>query len=396
MIVDENDVATRLKRLADEMDENGQLADPTWRQAFLTVHRHVFVPRFWRDEEPGAFPARWRMIDNATVDHPEWLEAVYSNRTLATELTGVPAKGAPGMHPQVTSSTTMPSLVMAMLEALDVRDGMDVLEIGTGTGYNAALLCERLGDAHVTTIDVGPELTALARVRLAAHGYHPHVVTGDGADGVPDRAPLDRVVATCGLDQVPQAWIDQTRDGGKILVNVLGPWNLFTLVLLTVHGDTASGRFLAQWGGFMPRRTDPTRAFDYTVRVSRVATDPAESYSKLDPQSLSDDSAFGMIAQSVLAGVVSQRIYVDGSESLATEIGTKDGSSWAVVHHDANGERGFRVTQAGPRRLWEEIELLHREWVVHGRPAHDRFGLTVGGGSTPVLWLDKPDGPHWS
>jgi hypothetical protein len=96
-----------------------------------------------------------------------------------------------------------------------LHDGMDVLEIGTGTGYNAALLCERLGHAHVTTIDIGPELTALARVRLAEHGYWPHVATGDGACGVPGRDPFNRIVATCGLDAVPQAWIDQTRDAAR-------------------------------------------------------------------------------------------------------------------------------------------------------------------------------------
>lgn len=393
MIVDDDDVALRLKRLADEMEEKGQLTDPAWRRAFLAVRRHVLVPRYWMDEEPGAFPARWRMIDNATVDHPAWLEAVYSNQTLATELTGVPAKGAPGMHPQVTSSTTMPSLVMAMLEALDVHDGMDVLEIGTGTGYNAALLSERLGDAHVTTIDIGPELTALARVRLAAHGYHPHAVTGDGADGAPERAPFDRVIATCGLDQVPQAWIDQTRDGGKILVNVLGPWNGFALVLLTVHGDSASGSFLAQTGGFMPRRIDPTRAADYTVRVSRTVEEPTESYSTVDPQALTNDSAIGLIAQSVLAGVVSHLSYVDDSENLGTEIGTADGSSWAMVHHTSD-KHGHRVLQAGPRRLWDEIEAVHREWIAHDRPTHDRFGLTVDGRSAPVLWLDSPDSAH--
>ncbi|GAA1273327.1 methyltransferase domain-containing protein [Pseudonocardia aurantiaca] len=395
MIVDAGDVALRLKRLADELEEKGRLRDPAWRRAFLAVRRHVFVPRFWRDEEPGAFPARWRMIDNATVDHPEWLDAVYSDRTLATELTGIPAKGAPGMHPQVTSSTTMPSLVMAMLEALDVHDGMDVLEIGTGTGYNAALLCERLGEAHVTTIDVGPELTALASVRLDAHDYHPHVVTGDGAEGVSDRAPFDRIVATCGLDAVPQAWIDQTRDGGKLLVNVLGPWNAFAMVLLTVHGDTASGPFLAQSGGFMPRRTDPERAHDYTVAVQRVASGPVDEwYSMLDPQTLYTDPTFGLIAQTKLAGVGSRQIYVDDSENLGTEMATGDGTSWAVVHHNRHGERGFHASQAGRRRLWDEIEALHREWLGHGRPAHDRYGLTVGGEAPPVLWLDGPDGPQ--
>jgi hypothetical protein len=245
------------------------------------------------------------------------------------------------------------------------------------------------------TIDIGPELTALALVRLAEHGYRPFVATGDGAEGVPERAPHDRVIATCGLHEVPQAWIDQTRHGGKILVNMLGPWNGFAMVLLTVHGDTASGRFQRQWGGFMPRRTDPARAYDYAVRTARNATDPTESHTVLDPQTLDGDTSFGLVAQSVLSGVVSCQIFVDGTKNLATEIITSDGSSWAVAHHEAERDLGHRVLQAGPRRLWDEIEAVHHKWEVHDRPAHDRFGLTVGGGATPVLWLDSPD-VSWS
>jgi protein-L-isoaspartate O-methyltransferase len=396
VIVDEDDVTLRLKRLADELEGKGLLCDPAWRRAFLAVRRHVFVPRYWNDEEPGAFPARWRMIDNATVDHPEWLAAAYSDRTLATGLTGVPAKGAPGMHPQVTSSSTMPSLVMAMLEALDVHDDMDVLEIGTGTGYNAALLSARVGDSHVTTIDVDPELTALAAVRLGAHGYYPQVVTGDGAEGAARQAPFDRIIATCGFGQVPASWIDQTRDGGKIVVNLLGPWNRFALVLLTVHDGVAAGRFLAQSGGFMPRRTDPDQAFDYAVTVRRDAADPAESHSDLDPQTLYLEPAFGLIAQTALAGVASRQIYVDGGENLGTEIATADGSSWTVVHHTRDRARGFRLSQAGERRLWDEIEALHGTWVAHGRPGCDQFGITIDGDWPPALWLHESHSPRWS
>lgn len=98
MIVDDGEVAARLKALADQLQAKGLLGDPRWREAFLAVRRHVFVPRFWRDEAPGVFPARWRMVDNATVEHPDWLDAVYSNVTLATEPTGVPAHSRPGMH----------------------------------------------------------------------------------------------------------------------------------------------------------------------------------------------------------------------------------------------------------------------------------------------------------
>jgi hypothetical protein len=88
--VDDADVQRRLDQLANQLVERGELRSPEWRQAFRTVRRHVFVPRYWHDEEPGAFPARWRMVDNATRDHHEWLDALYSNRTLATDLTGLP------------------------------------------------------------------------------------------------------------------------------------------------------------------------------------------------------------------------------------------------------------------------------------------------------------------
>jgi len=354
-IVDERDVQERLAKLADELAASGDLRSAAWRSAFLAVRRHVFVPRYWHDEEPGAFPARWRMVDRATEDHQEWLDAVYSNRTLATELSGVPAATGEGMHPQVISSTTMPGLVIAMLEDLDVRDEHTALEIGTGAGYNAALLCQRLGDAHVSSVDIDPELVALARVRLANHGYRPHLVTGDGSAGMPHRAPFDRIIATCGVDRIPHAWIEQTRDGGKIMANLRGPFNSYALVLLAVHDGGASGRFLAQSGGFMPLRAAPEQAFDYTVSPNKGAPDPSNGHSQLDPQVAYSDPTWGLLAQTHLTGHTCRLVYVDDQdEQLGTEISTPDGSSWAVVHHTA-GEGGYRTQQAGPRRLWDEL-----------------------------------------
>jgi protein-L-isoaspartate O-methyltransferase len=79
----------------------------------------------------------------------------------------------------------MPSLMAQMLEALDVRDEHRVLEIGTGTGYNAALLCHRLGSNNVVSIDIDATLVAVAKNRLAALGHHPTLVVGDGTAGLP-------------------------------------------------------------------------------------------------------------------------------------------------------------------------------------------------------------------
>ncbi len=389
---DEADVQRRLERLADQLADSGELRSPEWRQAFLAVRRHVFVPRYWHDEEPGAFPARWRMVDNATRDHHEWLDAVYSNRTLATDLTGTPTTTGDGMHPQVTSSITMPGLVMTMLEDLDIADGMRVLEIGTGTGYNAALLCERLGESNVTSIDIDPELVALAGVRLANHGYRPHLVAGDGAAGVPERAPFDRIIASCAVDRIPYPWIEQTRTGGKIMANIRGPFTAYTLILLTVHDGTASGSFLPHSGSFMPLRTDPARPFNYTVTIRCAATDAAEGRSPLDPQKAYDDQTWGLLAQTHLAGLACRQIYVNDDEHLGTELATPDGSSWAVAHHTPD-DNGHPTQQAGPRRLWDELEQLYQHWTILGRPAYHRFGLTLSR-HRQALWLDHPDSSH--
>ncbi len=391
--VDPDDAARRLTDLADQLADAGKLRTPEWRAAFLAVRRDVFVPRFWHDEEPGAFPARWRMIDNATTDHDVWLDAIYSDRTLATELTGVPTVGG-SRHPQVTSSTTMPGLVMAMLEDLDVADGMKVLEIGTGTGYNAALLCQRLGDDHVTSIDISPELIALAGVRLAAHGFSPHLIAGDGAEGAPRRAPFDRIIATCGLHQVPRAWLDQTRDGGKILLNLLGPFNPFALVLLTVTGDTASGRILPQSGNFMPRRTRPDQAADYTVAIHRPTDGTSDSYAEgctaLDPRAAYTDRHWALFVQAHLPNLVSRQVYIDANEHLGTELATADNTSWALVHHDPDGA-GHRVEQSGPRHLWNELEELHALWTATDRPTADRIRFTLHPNGETTAWVDDRD-----
>lgn len=127
-----------------------------------------------------------------------------------------------------------------MLAELRVRDGDRVLEIGAGTGYNAALLAHRLGDDRVTTVDLEPEITEAARRHLAAAGYHPVVVTGDGARGVPERAPFDRIIATCTLASVPTAWLAQCRPGARIL----SPLATGLIVLTVRDAGHAEGRFL--------------------------------------------------------------------------------------------------------------------------------------------------------
>ena len=160
---------------------------------------------------------------------------------------------------------------------------MRVLEIGTGTGYNAALLlCERLGSDWVTSVDIDPQLVALARERLAANGYTPTLAAVDGARGYPAGAPYDRIIATCSVPAVPPAWLNQTTPGGMIMVDVRGMIG-GTVARLTVGDDgTATGRFQPHYREFMPLRADADMFAPMRPR-SVLSADAADSVSTLDP-----------------------------------------------------------------------------------------------------------------
>lgn len=169
-----------------------------------------------------------------------WLRGVYADAPLATRL----------RDGELVSSSSQPSLMARMLAELRVSAGDRVLEIGAGTGYNAALLAHRLGDDLVTTVDLEPEITESARSHLADAGYRPTVVTGDGSRGVPERAPYDRIIVTCALTSIPRAWLAQCSPGARILAPLATG-----LIALTVRDPAhAEGTFLNTAAYFVPLR----------------------------------------------------------------------------------------------------------------------------------------------
>lgn len=241
--------ATHLKRdmelssalrteLVERLRAAGELTDPRWRRAFAEVPRELFVPVYYT----GAVGGHRRLSggDPDPLGHENWLVGAYADEPLATRV----------RDGELMSSSSQPSLMARMLSALNVQDGHRVLEIGTGTGYNAALLAHRLGDGNVTTADLDPEITASARDHLTEAGFHPEVVTGDGALGCPWRAPFDRILATCAVSRVPPAWIAQTRPDGLILA----PLATGLLALRVVDATHAEGRFLRTPAYFVPLR----------------------------------------------------------------------------------------------------------------------------------------------
>ncbi|WP_242902838.1 methyltransferase domain-containing protein [Actinomadura terrae] len=205
--------------------------------------------------------AGWLVPLRRTDDPERWHELVAADAPVVTQVAPDPALPPGDADPATgkgmisTGSSSAPFVMARLIEAMDVEPGMRVLEIGTGTGYNAAVLAHLVGAENVVSVEIDPVAAASARAALKAVGRPVEVVTADGESGHPPGAPYDRIVATASAHTVPYTWVRQTRPGGLIIVplapTVHPEW---PLVVLEVREDgTARGRCVAP-SPFMPLR----------------------------------------------------------------------------------------------------------------------------------------------
>jgi protein-L-isoaspartate(D-aspartate) O-methyltransferase len=167
------------------LKEAGMLYDPRLEAAFRATPRHHFLP----DVPP---------------------QEVYADDAVAIkrDIAGT-----------VVSSSSQPSMMAIMLDQLQLEPGHNVLEIGTGTGYNAAIMRQLVGEmGNVTTIEIDKEVARAAEDHLhAAHASDVLVVHGDGAAGYAPRAAYDRIIATVGVWDVPRMWFRQLKPTGRLV-----------------------------------------------------------------------------------------------------------------------------------------------------------------------------------
>jgi protein-L-isoaspartate O-methyltransferase len=132
-----------------------------------------------------------------------------------------------------------------------MNDGTDVLDVGTGSGYGCAVLAARLGERHVTSVDVDKYLATAAADRLASIGLRPTVVAADATGSLP--GTYDRIIATVAVRPVPASWLSALRPGGRLVTTITG-----TALILTADKTEdvgATGRIEWDRAGFMPTRT---------------------------------------------------------------------------------------------------------------------------------------------
>jgi len=129
---------------------------------------------------------------------------------------------------------SQPYIVAFMTEALDLKAGDRILEIGTGSGYQAAVLAELAGEVY--TIEILPELGERAKATLEKLQYkNIHVKIGDGYKGWTEMAPFDAVIVTCAPEQIPPALVDQLKEGGRMIIPVGKEREVQKLVKVTKH-----------------------------------------------------------------------------------------------------------------------------------------------------------------
>jgi protein-L-isoaspartate(D-aspartate) O-methyltransferase len=363
------------------------VADEPVLEVMASVPRHRFVDRFWA----VARGARWtaRSVREFVVDEGCSDETLH---LLHDVLVAVAIRG-PIDEPVATSSISAPVIVASMLTEMALRHGLRVLEVGTGSGYNVALIAELVGDPSlVTTVEIDPTLVAETAPRLERLGYGAiYVIGGDGSEGVAERAPFDRVLATVGCVDIAPAWIDQLAGGGELLLP-LEHGAMHPRVAVRKSEGGLHGRFVGRSGfvriqGSQARHQiwphqAPVRAH---LRSEPLPSPLADALAPPDPgrahwtQKLWDfDTYLGIRDRQ--AGIRDRR--------AATGPGLSDGTSLAMV-------RGRTVAVGGPEggHLRDRLLTIGQQWVHLGCPGQGRYALVFTSRDDGPVPPDTPAGP---
>lgn len=358
------------RRLVDSLVEQGEMSE-RWAEVLAAVPRHLFIPDTIYRHEDGR-PGNDLVPLRRGADPEGWLRLVYSDQPVNTQVDG----GRPdvdGAGFEVTSSSSQPSVVAGMLEELAAAPGDRVLEIGTGTGWNAALLAQVVGAHNVVSVELDPAIAGRARASLTVSGCRSvTVVTGDGVHGHRPGAPYARVISTVGVSSVPYAWVAQTGRCGRIVAPLTGEYHPPGVVCLVRDVDgTATGR-LAGDAAFMGLRGTSRRVRGSGATRSSTAT----SETDLHPYRYAGDrnaaTAIGLRVHGV------HKVWTDDPDRPGTGTlwlyGPESGSRATVT---VGAGPPHPVEQTGPRRLFDEVEAAYRWWLDAGEPLVGDWLVTV-------------------
>jgi protein-L-isoaspartate(D-aspartate) O-methyltransferase len=244
------------QEMVDRLIAEGALWSRPLIAAFRDTPRHRFLDRVFLYQRRRE---SWRELITRDPG-PEELRIVYSDRALITHLSPAdrPGAGVP------ISSSSQPSLMAQMLEDLKLAPGLNTLEVGAGTGYNAALLAHVVGAGRVLAVDVDRGVLAEAWDHLRRFPERRvELRHADGRHGYPEAAPFDRIMVTAATRDLEPDWLDQLAEGGRLLAPLALAPGLAFVVCGTVRNGVFDGR-LTRAAYFMPLRAEDEAGFSDT------------------------------------------------------------------------------------------------------------------------------------
>ncbi|MBB4887074.1 protein-L-isoaspartate(D-aspartate) O-methyltransferase [Streptomyces netropsis] len=327
-----------------------------WRAPVARTPRHALVQRWWERSPDG-----WSVQDGM-ADEERWLDVAYSDQTLVTSVGLLHADHATGDERPTgrpTSSSTLPSLNIQMLQHARIGDKDTLGHIGTGPGYGDCLACHRLGDKQVTSMDVDPYLVEAARERLGELGLHPTLETVDATGELP--GSFDRIVATVAVRPIPASWLVALNPGGRLVTTIAG-----TSLLITADKNedgSASGRVEWDRAGFMHARSGA----DYPPGLAELLATARDhdgediTTGRYPVVQVTEAWDLASMLDVTTPGIEHEFEEVDG---FRTALMAHADGSWARA--TAHGTDSPTVHQGGPRRLWDALDAVRDHWLANG------------------------------
>ena len=361
------------QHMVDRLIAEGALWSRPLIAAFRSTPRHQFLDRVYQFHRKDN---GWHEI-NTREPTREDLRLIYADRALITHLSA-PTRDGPGTP---ISSSNQPSLMAQMLEDLHLAPGLRVLEIGAGTGYNAALLACVVGPGQVTSIDVDRKVLFEAWDHLRAFPERGvDVKHADGRHGYPEGVPFERIMVTAATPDVEPAWLEQMSPGGILLAPLVLAPGLAFIVRGTVYNRVLTAK-LTRAAYFMPLRAEgetgepEQRPWDHAGEMQTCPAPWAHWFDRRRPR-----ASWLVFIQSLaflgyLRGLAVQfQSLPDGESMFAISAG--DAVCWY-------GERRWQVTGKAGRELgW----TLWREFLELGGPRPSDYVLQA--------WQEPPGFPE--
>ena len=338
-------------------------------QAFRSVPRHLFVDQYY----DGGQGKRSRLI------------RVDPKRPTVTQLKKIYSDVALVSHRNPPSSTSQSCLVADMLEKLKLKPGMKVLEIGAGTGWNAALMGHLVGpEGQVYSIDIQADVARRARRHIRRQGSrNVTILTGDGGKGYRKGAPYDRVITTVSCPDIPSEWMGQLKEQGMMLITLQDiPGETFCLLLeLWKRKDHLRGQvvglpgFMTLQGKYGVDTLPPKQAENRLERIkagSRPARKaaPWESWNPGSRQWLRRDLFFFTYLEGLTVDPV-------GRQRL---LGEPVGKQYVLASKETDGvciADENQVEVYGPDDTYRRFGTAVRKWVELGAPRRDAYRVEI-------------------